>query len=527
MTLHNIFYEKLIPILSLDEGPKILLFDPETITYFSNIIAHSTFLEYDFFVFDNVNNKTRQKISQMTCYFVVRPYNVQHVFCELQNPYYDRYVLLFTNKLEDKTLIEIAQHDVLSLITKVYEIYIDCIFEDENLYIIDQRLDILCGATESATKNSCNNATSKASNSVTSNINNLASKACNHVTRISEGITSILKTLGLQPTMYVQKNCDILEQIAQEIIKDTETLSSGGQLLMIHRSLDMYTPLMYSWTFQSLIYDFLPYSNGIVHLKNKAYSLSDNKVFQRLKFLDINTATNELKSYYKTINETKVSLNVVETIEEKIKKNEIAETLLNIQNYIADECVKNKDLSDLEHHIIKKKLKLEDIIGIVKNKNISHDKRLKLLLVYAMKNKIDMFSAQKSGISGSNITNVLASNFCEFMPYITNFLRIYKPFSAETPFYKKDIDNKLGYTPVVSNVVEKFFRSDLSNKKYNCYRKTDKNPNTYIICFVGGMTYLEYKAISEKFANKAGRDDKLIIIADKMTGWKDIYRNLK
>ncbi|KAM0678471.1 hypothetical protein BDAP_000870 [Binucleata daphniae] len=480
-------------ILSADKGPKVLLFDPDTTSYFSNIIPHSTFLEYDFFVFENTTNKTRQKLSQMTCYFLIRPTNVHLVFAELKDPYYDNYVLMFTNTLDDNILIKIAQADLLGLVSEVYEVYIDCSFEDENLYIIDQNIDLELG----------------------------------NLDRITEGLSSVFKTLNIQPMLHVQKNCELLTMISKATIKLTENLNNEGQAIMLHRSIDMYTPLIYSWTFQALAYDFLPYQDGIVNLNNKTYGLNDNKMFQKVKFLDINTAANELKNYYKSINETKVSNNVVQMIEEKIKKSEIAESLLNVQNYIADECIKNKDLSDLEHQIIKNnKLKIEDIQNVVKNKCIPIDKRLKLLLIFCLRNKIDMFKTEHNGKGN---TNVLQTYFPEYLTAINNFCRVYKPFTPDIPSYVKDIDYKLGYTPIISKITNKFFQNMLNKKKYDCYKKTNKNHNLYIVCFVGGLTYIEYKAIKTNFSNvtKESNDYKLIIIADRILGWNDIYKKIK
>ncbi|KAM0673194.1 vacuolar protein sorting-associated protein 45 [Gurleya vavrai] len=334
MTNTDIFYTKLLPLLSAKNGPKILLFDPDTPLFFSNIIAHSTFLDLDFFLFDNITNKSRQKISQMVCYCLIRPSNLHLLINELKNPFYDSYIILFTNKLTEKQLIELADNDNKSIISEVYEIFTDCIFEDEMLYLVDKDAEL----------------------------------GCNKIKRIVEGVSSICHTLETQPFIFYQNDSEVLKVLASEIIKNTEKLEKSSQLIIFDRKIDLYTPLIYNWTFQSMIYDKCKYENGIVSFTDKTYSIIQNEVFESLKFRDINSVGTELQNFTKRINEQKISTSIVDNIEEKVKRNETAESLLSIYNFLLSDCLKNKELSDIEHKIISENsIKVSELKKILKN----------------------------------------------------------------------------------------------------------------------------------------------------------------
>ncbi|KAM0685132.1 vacuolar protein sorting-associated protein 45, partial [Conglomerata obtusa] len=405
------------------------------------------------------------------------------------NPCYDDYIILFTNEIASSKLTDLAKADLRGLISEVYEIYVDCSYEDDNLYLIDKNTEI----------GHCN------------------------IKRITEGVYSILKTLNISPLIYVQNDSECAGHIAKELRNLTNKLSQDGDMIIIDRKIDLYTPLVYNWTFQSMIYDSTKYEGGVVESFGKIFNISKNEMFNKLKFQNINTVALEIQNYTKRINETKISASVVQNIEEKVRKNEIAETLLTLHNNIINDCIKNKDLSEMEHKIMKNNsIKVKELKDICKNKAIPFAKRLKMLIIFLLRNNINL---DRLDDKNKVLEQGFSYEFPEFYDSVAKYNSIYLvPKFKEKISYEKDLDCKLGYQSIIKKIIDKYFRNKLEPAKFTCIQSYKVETKLHIICMIGGLTFLEYKNLCEIFEErkKLKPNEKILIITDRMLGWKDI-----
>lgn len=123
-------------ILEMSSGVKALLFDDDTKSILSNLIPHSRFLEKDYFLFDNIANRRREKMAGITCVVVIRPENIKLLIEEVSDPFYEQYIVLFTNQVDPLMIEILATSDTRCVVSEVHEIYVDFLKQDEYLYTL-------------------------------------------------------------------------------------------------------------------------------------------------------------------------------------------------------------------------------------------------------------------------------------------------------------------------------------------------------------------------------------------------------
>ncbi|KAM0673195.1 hypothetical protein GVAV_003360 [Gurleya vavrai] len=138
-----------------------------------------------------------------------------------------------------------------------------------------------------------------------------------------------------------------------------------------------------------------------------------------------------------------------------------------------------------------------------------------------------------------NLNNLEAKNkifergisfeFSEFNEYINKFDKIFGKHLPSKIEYKKQIDCKLGFQPIIKKYVDDFIKNKLKSKKFISTSKNVKeNKKIKFIVFINGITFCEYKEIIESIRarKKLFPDEKFVIIADRTIGWKDIFERL-
>lgn len=490
----TIFEEKIHKILTKGKGPKVMLFDQSTSQILGNLIPHSKFLDHDFFLFDYITNKSRKKMSEITCFIVIKPTNYQLVIEELKSPFYDDYILLFTNYVPENIIIDLAQNDVRSCVRGVYEIYIDLFRQDHNLYsIYSQNCHYKSGISEFKS--------------------------------VCDGIFSFFRTIDMAPEIYVQKDSNFTKMIGTELsVRFTECkLRNDSKLIILDRKFDLISPLTYTWTYQSMINEFLDYSNGLVNLNNKTYTL-DSDLFDNIKFKDLSTVATDLKSFIKNEGK-KVSDGLIKNIEDNAKKSDMAEHHLDIYNCIIKDCMVNKELSEIEFDIIKnKKYKIDGLIRIIQDRSIEYEKRYKLLLIYLLKNHFNF------DLLESNDLRVQSSiSYCnDFKDRLVQFKHKYlsdKNYNRVTGSFKENVDIKLAYEPGIKKIVKDAINNKVS-RILACIKQNEKTTKNIIIYVHGGLTYYEYKTVIEYVQRKKLliKNVQVHLLTDSMITYRDLLQ---
>lgn len=480
-------------ILSLGRGPKVLLLDDTTSVMISNLIPHSTFLDHDFFLFEYITSKQRTRISETTCICFIRLDSLALLLSELQSPFYSDYILLFSNTIPDSFLGEIAEADVSCSVRGLYEVYIDLIQQQSNLFTVYAGSEkVAYGSTDFT-----------------------------YVKRVCDGLYSIYRTLNCVPCIRVQCDSEMAKFIGVEMsARFTGCDKSDGTLLVLDRKMDIISCLVYAWTFQAMISEYIGLDNGVVKIGSKSYAI-DSEIFDSVKFMDINTASSEIRKYSKEKTH-KVSSGIIKNLTDNSKRSEIAESLLTIYNRIMQECIGNKELSELEYHIIVNKRIEPARLSVLKDRSIPYVKRLKVLIIYLLRKKFN-FKALEHG--SSEVSDV-AIQYAEFREDLLRFRDMYLTDSATCTSFKfrSDVDVKLGYEPFIKSVVAAFLKDRINPVKYPMVRNGSGGKGNLVIYVVGGLTYNEYKIVSE--INKE-RELQIYIVTDRMITYNSMIEECR
>lgn len=492
--MSSLFISTVQRILSIGRGPKVLLLDTKSSQIISNLIPHSKFLDHDFFLFERIESKNRSKMEGTTCVCFLRVESMNLLLLELKNPYYSDYIILFANKVPDDLISIIAEADVSSSVRGLYEVYIDLIQQEMNLFTVFGKNENMGDDVLSL----------------------------QYIGRVCDGLYSLYKTLDYVPIIRVQGNSDAAKFIGTELSsRYSGDDLAGGTLLVIDRKVDLVSVLLYSWSFQAMISEYCEYDSRHVSINGENYSL-DNEFFDSLKFLDINSASIEIKKY-STEKTEKISRGLIKNITNTSKRNEISETVLTVYNKIIKECMVNKDISELEYEIIQNKKTDFSQLSMIKNGDIPYLKRLKLLIIYLLKTKFNFAELESGRLTVSEVV----LKYSEFRADLLKFKRIYMDDNYELSQkkfkFRKDLDLKLGYEPYLKTIIQSVFNGDLDISKFPFVRGKDLGVKNLIVYMVGGLTYNEYKIASEYIEeHNKKHDHKLVLVTDKIISYNDI-----
>ncbi|TBU15299.1 Sec1-like vacuolar protein sorting-associated protein [Ordospora colligata] len=485
--MDTLLKEKIDGIIQMGEGVKALLFDEETKGMMSNIIPHSRFLENDYFLFDSIMNRKRERIQGITCITVIRPESIKWLVEEVSDPHYERYIVLFTNQIDSLMLEILATSDIHCVISEVHEIYIDFFRQDEFLYTLFKRGE-----------------------------QSYEGRQCRR--RAVDGLFAFIMNMKKIPTVLVQKGCRGLTEDAEQL---SEKLSGynydqGGTVIILDRAFDIYTPLVYEWRYQSLLHDHVNYEDGVAKVGKKAYLVSEDDFFNECKFKDINEISEMIKGLVKRAEVKKRRLQslIFDDLEENTKISQQIETHLALHAHILKACLRLKEPSEMEMNILKgKNIDKNEVTNYLLRADAPSVERSKLLAIYSLKNGKDL---QKE-----------ANDHPDLADKIECFLRKY-PLSihAHMPYsyrFEDGIDMKLGYQPAVKRLVRHWWTDKLNDRCFSAVRSAE-NPKDFVIVYVrNGVTYSEYRVLFEFYKSKMSDHSKLYVIGDFMVSYKDMF----
>lgn len=486
----NLLSKKVDEILGMGEGIKALLCDEDTKIVLSNVIPHSRFLENDYFLFDSIMNRRREKIQGITCVVVIRPENIRWLIEEVASPFYERYIVLFTNQIDSLMLEILATSDVYCVISEVHEIYMDFFKQDDFLYTLHR------AKTSSLTSPSMRK-------------------------RALDGIFSLIMNLGGIPTIRIQAGDKYLLEDS-DVLNTRLTglnLEQGGTLIMLDRSFDLYTPLLYEWRYQSLLHEHADYENGVVRIGKKSYSVLHDSFFNASKFKDIYEVSEDVKGLIKKAEFKKKRLHefIFDDLEENTKLSRQLEAHLSQHGHVMKACLRLKDLSEMEMNILKNnKVGREEIDEHLVRKDISIIERSKLLIIYSLRNKRN--------------PNDEVKRYPDLIDEVESFTKRYPLTMPIWRYYgyrfDDDVDVKLGYQPAVKRVLRHWWTNRLDGKCFSTVRESE-NPMNYIIVYIrNGITYSEYRALCEYYSIAMKGRSRLYVVGDSMISYKNIMKGI-
>lgn len=444
------FGPKLKNILSKGSGTKIALFDAHTKHIISSLISQTNFLKNDFFVFQMLS-EIRCHMQGLTCVIFAQPTSIYQIVCELKDPKYGRYIIFFTSKVNDDLLDIMARSDTHSMVSEVHEINIDVAKLDDMLYLVGKE-------------------------------------------NREDGILSVLSTLGVSPKVI--SNTKMGDFVTQMMI-NTSKFVNKGTLIILNRSFDPFSPLMYEWRYQSMIYEYLESSDGIVKI-DKTYTLDDT-FFNANKFLDINTVSSNLKELIKTSEKSSIDLSA---LSKATKTKENLEKHLKLHNHIVKHCVENKEISEIEMKIIRdNKMNTKQIEKLLSSEKLSKEQKEKLVLVYLLRNP------QKR--------NRKVFEKCEKAQKL-----LQSHLNARVPTFREHVDIKLAYEPIITSILSKIIKNKIDGTFFTADNLKVSRP--YIV-YIDDLTFNEYRAINMFFRERNIVD--YVVLCDGIVNYSDILNN--
>lgn len=338
-------------------------------------------------------------------------------------------------------------------------------------------------------------------------------------------------------------------------------LSENLELVLFDRRDDPITPLIYNWSYMSLVHEFIGISANTVNIAAKGH------IFARGTddfFLDANWASNygeltrDLHSHLERLKKTSggsKKLQTVAEMEEALSKMpEGNKELATIQKH-SEICaeiqrvVEARDLyevSQLQQDIIvenNKAQQFKDLQSLFNKKNVTQQDKIKLACLFCLKYSDDSerVAGIKRALSVQNIDPDVVGAVCEYssssrrvpaelfsrvgdLMEKVNFESIFSKFKEE----EKNIYER--YQPKVVEVVTQLLKGKLKKTEYitktlNKFEDIKKDGKKNVLVFiVGGVTYQEGREL-HKAGLKGGFD--VIVGANNLLNSEEFLNQLR
>lgn len=467
----SVYTQKLRKILGKGEGIKVALFDERARSVLSNVVPHSLFLEHGYFLLEMLGSR-RCRMGKVTCSVFAGPESIALLAGELRSPCYESYFVYLLNSVSDEELAAIAAADRTCVVREIYEIYVD-------MHQIDTRLFAL------------------------------EPQACPqryaegwHDASDSKRICSLLKTLGLRPAIQTHTSTEGLAQAIHEAMDGFR--GACARMLVLDRSVDMVTPLLYEWRYQSMVYEYLSYEGGLARMFKRTFSLFNDRFFDESKFHEISRVSEALHRETSRMHGKRPGANAI------LEDRHAVEAHLNIHNFILKECVKNADASNAEYECIAGTH--ASCSAMLANRDVPHEKRAKLFLVHLHATNYKFDTPKEEMLHHRALLQ--HPEFMEAVDRYSAQVRMW-PGKRHKCKFVPDLDLKLAYQPALSRIMRRFVGRRLWGLR--SLGEDAGGAKSIVIYVRGGLTYSEYRGILCE-----ARDASVYVVTDYMIGYKDI-----
>lgn len=230
------------------KGMKVFLLGKETLSLISMTYAQSDLLKEEVYLFERIDNQSRENMKHMKCITFLRPtaHNVELLIKELKNPRYGAYYIYFSNILERGDIKRLAEADDGESVKELQEFYADYIPVLDHAFTLN--------LTAIARRGTLWEMPAKK--------------------RTADALISILLSLKKLPVIRYSTKSDLAKRLAEQvldIVKNNGTIfdfrrTETPLLMILDRRDDPVTPLLNQWTYQAMVHELLGISNNRVDL---------------------------------------------------------------------------------------------------------------------------------------------------------------------------------------------------------------------------------------------------------------------
>lgn len=266
-----------------ERKPRVLLVDKHTTSILSLSYTQSQLLEHDIILIELItNHQNLKQMKNLDCIVYIKPTtdSINHLIKELSQPHYSKYQVYFNNIITKQNLEKIAELDDLEVIVRVMELFQDYQVINDNLYQLENDRDDIIDE----------------SNQLVSLL--LALKKC-PIIFYETKLNIELRKLGSEILYQINLNSN------NNLFDDVNSnLDTPPVLLILDRDNDPITPLIYPWTYQSMIHEFIGIENNTIALAADAngaaapaaVTLSD-KFYQLSIYLNYGDINDKFQTY--------------------------------------------------------------------------------------------------------------------------------------------------------------------------------------------------------------------------------------
>ncbi|VEU22546.1 DEKNAAC103459 [Brettanomyces naardenensis] len=390
---------------------RVLLLDNQTSSIISMITTQSELLRHEIYLIDKLENSDRDNLRNLPCICFLKPSDitVSNLCNEIGSPRYKNYEIYFNNVVSKPRLERLAESDDLEIVTKVAEVFQDYYTVNKALYTSVNIANPL-GITTVDTWDP--ESFDTALDSVVSLLLSFKLKPVIRYESNSKMATKLASSVGFE----INNNSDKLFDEATK--KDIAPL-----LLILDRKNDPITPLLFPWTYQSMIHEVFGIKNNTVdlsalpnvseELKTVVLNETQDQFYHDSMYLNFGELSESLKRFidkYREKTKTNSSLNSIKDMKFFLENYpEFKKTSLNVSKHMLLSSEIDKKInewrmwevsefeqtmvsnSDHSHH--QRELEqLEALLFDRKNNDqgeplspLSRETKLKLLSLYALK----------------------------------------------------------------------------------------------------------------------------------------------
>lgn len=234
---------------SANKNIRVLLLDENTAPIISLVSTQSDLLKKEIYLVDRLENENRDKLRNLRCICFFKPSDltITRLSQEISNPKYSSYEIYFNNIIFKSRLERLAESDDLEVVNRVVEVF-------QDYYVLNKSL-----FTSTDTSNPLANTGPQTWEPVS-------------LESSTESLTSLVLSLNMKPVIKYESNSKMASKLANALNYE---MTSNSQLfeqltpkrdvpplvLILDRKNDPITPLLFPWTYQSMINELLGINN--------------------------------------------------------------------------------------------------------------------------------------------------------------------------------------------------------------------------------------------------------------------------
>lgn len=512
--LTNIQRDYLMKICKNIDGLKCMILDSHTSQFISLNFLQSEGFEMEVFLFEDIKNIKDDNLNYVSAvYLITAAQDNLNILCEeLKRPHFKDYHIFFLSDVSDDIIRKFAECDENDLIKNMQRLY--C-----NYHAINPEL--------------FHSNSGRIISLLNKSIDQWSSSDRASLDLMEESILSALCSIRKIPTIRYLKNSELSVYLADRLSAKFKKLNmtfpsefekQRTTLLIIERKEDPFTPLMFHWSYQSMLHEIIGIDSNKIKLKGKEYNLNlqHDDFYAKNLFSNYGEVANNLKAKIEELSSKKKQHKEIKQFEDiqKLlsemhdfqKDTSITEKHFTFTDEISQQ-VNRRDLltiSKLEQEIVTKDAKREhykEIIDVLNNKNADRYDKFRLVALYSLKHQNSELSKELQQFLGqinpkyleaiTKLLDLCGKNQRVAQSLTSNLgekaFKIYQDYFNNIPnVYEQHV-------PFVARLAEDALKNKLREDEFPFIDSAPIRdaPNNIVVFIIGGVSYAEAKVFAD------------------------------